>query len=317
MKILIVGINGQDGQLIAQHLARLGHRITGIGRQPQAVESIASSLEHYCAMEVGQHSDQYSRLLDQVKPSVIFYLAAVHGSSGTQLEDTWEALQATSILGLTHSLEFARVNQGVQVINFSSSRVFGNHHDQKISEETLRHPEDLYGVVKNNADALVNFYHRTHQVMATSLILFNHESKLRGPDFFSRKLVEEFHSLSNAGKSIHNFTTLDFWKDWGLADEYMEIIACNFQRFRRPSYILATGQTIHTCQLISEICEEIGLDENAIVGPLKSRPQAPLITASPPWTAAPVAFSKDTGSTPKIWGKDVFLRLLEQMNNGT
>ena len=317
MRILIVGVNGQDGQLIAEHLARLGHRITGIGRQPRAAEAIANWLEGYSAMEVGQRSHEYSQLLERVKPSAVFYLAAVHGSSGTQLEDAWEALQTTSILGLNHSLEYARLNEGVRVINFSSSRVFGRYHDKFLSEGTLRHPDDLYGVVKNNADGLVNFYHSVHQVKATSLILFNHESRLRGADFFSKKLVEEIHSLSNGGRSIHNFMTLDFWKDWGLADEYMKIIAHGFQRLERPSYIVATGHTIHTCQLISDICREIGIDDSAFFGCEKSASRRSSVGAPPPWTASPAALLEDTGSAPQIWGKEVFLSLLEQMNHET
>lgn len=315
MNVLIVGVNGQDGQLLARHLARLGHSVTGIGRQRQAAPLKMDCLVQYHATTVGRNAREYSQLLNDLKPSAVFYLAAVHGPSGTQLENDWEALQSTSILGLHHTLEYARQAGGVQVVNFSSSRVFGRNLNYLVTEDTARQPDDLYGVVKNNADALVEFYSRIHNVRATSLLLFNHESNLRGPEFFSRKLIQQIWSLSKGACLQNRFATFDFWRDWGLADEYMEVVANSFQLFKQPRYILATGQTVYTRQMVADICEEIGVDKSAILELSWDASPAGAAEGPPPWTASPTALLQDTGFAPQIYGKEVFLHLLRELRD--
>lgn len=309
---MIVGVDGQDGQLLSKHLKTSGHTVIGIGRRPAESDVARNWLDSYHHVDVGTHMAEYGTMLDAIQPSAIFYAAAVHGPSGTELEGKWQKLQETTIIGLHQTLEFARSNKKTRVINFSSSRVFGDSMCGELNENTLRKPSDIYGVVKNSADDLVQFYHAYHAIQATSLIFFNHESNLRNRAYFSSKLVQSLRAIQLNKKSAANFVTLDFWTDWGLADEYMKITATVFEQFRRPHYVFATGKTCHAHNLIVELCHELSIDERLIVGPHFARSDKPAMTLSPPWTAQPEALLADTHSAPCVTGKDVFLALLAQ-----
>lgn len=312
MKTMIIGACGQDGQLLAKHLRSRGHTVIGIGRRPIGRDVSRNWIDSYHCIDVAAQPFEYASLLEAVHPAAIFYTAAIHGPSGTELESRWRELQGTTILGLHQTLEFARVNRSTRVINFSSSRVFGRSFQGNISENTPRKPVDIYGLAKTNADSLVEFYRQYHDVLATSLIFFNHESNLRGSNYFSTKVIQNLKAIHAGGRPQADLATLDFWADWGLADEYMKIVATVFEGFRRPNYIFATGKTCYGYGLIIELCHHLGIDERLMMKAHLADRGNPTTSPSPPWTAEPKALADDTQVFPRVTGKDVFLSLLAE-----
>jgi GDPmannose 4,6-dehydratase len=70
---------------------------------------------------------------------------------------------------------------------------------------------------------LCRSYRESYGIRIACGILFNHESRRRGPQFLSRKVVDHVHALradAAAGPLAHG--NLKAQRDWGFAPDYVE-----------------------------------------------------------------------------------------------
>ena len=67
--------------------------------------------------------------------------------------------------------------------------MFGKVKDQKQSEITTLNPQSPYAVSKVFAHLITKNYRNSYNIFATSGILFNHESPLRGKEYVTEKLI--------------------------------------------------------------------------------------------------------------------------------
>ena len=67
--------------------------------------------------------------------------------------------------------------------------MFGKVQEVPQSEKTPFYPRSPYGVAKLYAHWITINYRESYNIFATSGILFNHESPLRGKEFVTRKIT--------------------------------------------------------------------------------------------------------------------------------
>ena len=119
------------------------------------------------------------RLLQQTEAMEVYNLAA-QSFVGVSFEQPITTAEITG-LGALNLLEAIRiVNPKIRFYQASTSEMFGDVQAIPQSEDTPFYPRSPYGVAKLFAHWSTVNYRESYDLFATSGILFNHESPLRG-----------------------------------------------------------------------------------------------------------------------------------------
>ncbi len=130
--------------------------------------------------------------------------------------------------------------------------MFGKVHEIPQSETTPFHPRSPYGVSKVFAHWATLNYRESYGIFATSGILFNHESPLRGKEFVTRKISDAVAKIHLGKSSLLELGNLNAKRDWGYAKEYVEGMYRMLQADTPSTYVLATNKT-HTVRTFVEL----------------------------------------------------------------
>jgi GDPmannose 4,6-dehydratase len=76
---------------------------------------------------------------------------------------------------------------------------------------------------------------------ASSGILFNHESPLRGTEFVTRKITATLAMIKHGTRDLLELGNMDALRDWGFAGDYVEGIHLMTQQPVADDFVLATG----------------------------------------------------------------------------
>ncbi|MEI9928758.1 MAG: GDP-mannose 4,6-dehydratase [Sphingomonas sp.] len=187
MKAMITGVTGQDGAYLAENLLERGYQVYGTFRRTSSV-----NLWRLEELGVADHpnlhlveydlTDQGSavRLLDATEVTEVYNLAA-QSFVGVSFDQPLTTGTITG-LGAANLLEAIRiVNPTIRFYQASTSEMFGKVQAIPQDEDTPFYPRSPYGIAKLYAHWMTINYRESYGMFATSGILFNHESPLRGP----------------------------------------------------------------------------------------------------------------------------------------
>jgi GDPmannose 4,6-dehydratase len=87
-------------------------------------------------------------------------------------------------------------------------------------------------------------YRESYDLFATSGILFNHESPLRGKEFVTRKITDALARIRLQKQDVLELGNIDAKRDWGFAREYVDGMYRMLQVSEPGVYVLATNRTI-------------------------------------------------------------------------
>jgi GDPmannose 4,6-dehydratase len=94
-------------------------------------------------------------------------------------------------------------------------------------------------------------YRESFGLHASSGILFNHESPLRGIEFVTRKITDGVARIK-LGLATHlPLGNMEAQRDWGHAREYVQAMWRMLQQDTPGDYVIATGRTAS----VREFCE--------------------------------------------------------------
>ncbi len=248
-KALITGITGQDGAYLAQFLLREGYEVYGLLRRSASAEVIGERLRWLGVIDDvrlidGDLSDLASiiRVMSDVKPDEVYNLAAqsfVHAS--------WQQPLLTGNitgLGAVNVLEAVRlVHPTARFYQASSSEMFGLIQEKVQSERTPFYPRSPYAAAKLYAHWMTVNYRESFGLHASSGILFNHESPLRGIEFVTRKVTDGVARIKLGLARELKLGNLDATRDWGHARDYVRAMALMMRQEKPDDYVIATGRT--------------------------------------------------------------------------
>jgi GDPmannose 4,6-dehydratase len=106
-------------------------------------------------------------------------------------------------------------------------------------------PTNPYGISKLSAHLMVQYYRDVKQLFACNGILFNHESKLRGDSFVSKKVCREVARIVKYGGSALYLGNIEAKKDWGYAPDYVTAFHLMLQQKNAEDFIISAGK-LHT-----------------------------------------------------------------------
>ena len=237
MNAIVTGITGQDGAYLAELLLEKGYNVYGTYRR-------TSSVNFWRIEELGieNHPNLHLRLLQQGKPREIYNLAA-QSFVGVSFDQPVTTAEITG-LGAVNLLEAIRiVDSSIRFYQASTSEMFGKVQQVPQTEATDFYPRSPYGVAKLYAHWMTINYRESYNIFATSGILFNHESPLRGREFVTRKITDGVARIKLGKQPYLALGNLDAKRDWGYAKEYVEGMWRMLQADTPDTYVLATNRT--------------------------------------------------------------------------
>lgn len=275
---LITGVTGQDGAYLAKLLLEKNYRVHGLVAR-------RSTDTRWRLRELGIESDiiylegdladgaSLQRAVFKSRPDEIYNLGAQSfvGSS-------WDQPVVTGVvdgLGVTHLLEAIRqTSPHTRFYQASTSEMFGLIQAERQSESTPFYPRSPYGVAKLYGHWITVNYRESFGLHASSGILFNHESPLRGIEFVTRKVTDSVARIKLGKQRELRLGNIDAKRDWGFAGDYVEAMWLMLQQDKADDYVVATGVTTTVRDMCKLAFEHVGLnhEDHVVIDPAFFRP---------------------------------------------
>ncbi len=260
----ITGITGQDGAYLAQLLLDKGYEVHGGVRrisQPENTRLEILGIVDKVHLHEFDLIDQNNvhRVLRDVEIDEFYNLAA-QSFVGT----SWELPVYTAdvdAMSVVRILDTLRTFQPkARFYQASTSEMFGLVQEVPQSETTRLYPRSPYGVAKVYAHHITVNYRESFGMHATSGILFNHESPLRGKEFVTRKITLGLAALACGGTKPIELGNMEAKRDWGFAGDYVEGMWRMLQQDEAADYVLATGETTTIRDFFTFAGAALGMD---------------------------------------------------------
>ena len=262
----ITGVTGQDGAYLSELLLKKGYKVFGGVRR-------LSSKNLWRLDELNLlGSDKFSlvdfdlsdpmnalRVIDSIKPDEVYNLGA-QSFVGVSFEQPYATAQITG-LGALNLLEAIReVNSKIRYYQASTSEMFGKVQSIPQNEDTPFYPRSPYGVAKLYAHWLTVNYRESYDIFASSGILFNHESPLRGLEFVTRKITHAAAMIKAGKQDVLELGNLNAKRDWGFAGDYVEGMWRMLQADTPDTFVLATNETTTVRDFVKWAFENAGIE---------------------------------------------------------
>jgi GDPmannose 4,6-dehydratase len=244
MKVLLTGVNGQDGRIICDAYLAIGAKVYGIGRKEifcSDGEIVQSETINIC------NPESFRKFLDYVKPNHIFHLAASHANStgmklhGVRSESEMFALH----VGATQTiLEWQRRNKRYKpklLVALSSQMYTADGDLRWIDESTPLNPSTIYGETKAKAFELVKEYREMYNVYAVGAILFNHSSRYTKLDFVLANIATQVVAILDGTQDRIVLRDFDSKIDISSAEEICEALLRVVNLDSPQDFVLASG----------------------------------------------------------------------------
>ncbi|WP_296279541.1 GDP-mannose 4,6-dehydratase [Pseudoxanthomonas sp.] len=252
---LITGITGQDGAYLAKLLLEKGYRVHGLLAR-RSTDTLWRLRELGIVDDVALVDGDLADLSSLIRAMQVSRAEEVYNLGAQSFVGTsWQQPLLTADIdgtGALRVLEAVRlVNPGARFYQASTSEMFGLIQAAKQDESTPFYPRSPYGVAKLMAHWATVNYRESHGMHASSGILFNHESPLRGIEFVTRKVTHAVASIKLGRQKELRLGNIDAKRDWGFAGDYVEAMWLMLQQEKPDDYVVATGVT----STVREMCE--------------------------------------------------------------
>jgi len=264
-RALITGVTGQDGAYLSELLLRKGYEVYGLLRRSASSDILDERLRwlgvaDQVRMVDGNLVDLSSliRVLQEVRPDEVYNLGAQ-----SFVKTSWNQPLLTGQvtgLGAANVLEAVRiVAPGTRFYQASSSEMYGLVQQPVQGERTPFYPRSPYAVAKLYAHWMTVNYRESFGMHASSGILFNHESPLRGIEFVTRKVTDGAARIRLGLAKELPLGNLDAKRDWGHARDYVRAMWLMLQQEQPDDYVVATGRTTTVRDMCRVAFEHVGL----------------------------------------------------------
>ena len=275
---LITGITGQDGPYLARLLLGKGYQVHGLvaRRSSDNLWRLRElGIENEVEFVNGDLADAGSiqRAVSRVRPDEFYNLGAQ-----SFVAASWDQPALTGTvdgLAVTHCLEAIRqCSPATRFYQASTSEMFGLIQSERQDEKTPFYPRSPYAVAKLYGHWITVNYRESFGLHASSGILFNHESPLRGLEFVTRKVTDAVARIKLGRQKELRLGNIDAKRDWGFAGDYVEAMWLMLQQERPDDYVIATGVTT----TVRDMCRiafdhlDLKMEDHLVIDPRFFRP---------------------------------------------
>ena len=265
-KALIIGVAGQDGSYLSEHLLEKGYEVHGLVRRNSTPEHQESRI-HHLGLQVQTHygdlTDQHSldSVIRRCQPDEIYNLGAQsHVRISFELPQFTAQVNGLGVLNLLTAVRLAAPE--AKVYQASSSEMFGDSVDPDNfqRETTPMTPVSPYGCAKLFGYNIVRNYRKSYGMFAANGILFNHESPRRGSNFVTSKVVRAACEIKLGRRDRLELGNMDSSRDWGHSKDYVRAMVMILNHDTPDDFVVATGQTHTVRDLVTGVFERLDLN---------------------------------------------------------
>jgi GDPmannose 4,6-dehydratase len=246
---LITGVTGQDGAYLSQFMLQKGYRVVGMMRRSASSDMVGERLRWLGVINDVELVDanlidlsSLIRLLQTYQPDEVYNLGAQSFVAASWNQPILTG-QVTG-MGAANLLEAIRIARPeARFYQASSSEMFGRIQEPRQSETTPFYPRSPYAVAKLYAHWMTVNHRESFGMHASSGILFNHESPLRGIEFVTRKITDGVARIKLGLAKELALGNLEAKRDWGHARDYVRAMWLMLQQDTPDDYVVATGRT--------------------------------------------------------------------------
>lgn len=266
---LITGITGQDGSYLAELLLKKNYVVHGIKRKSSSFNT--QRVDHIYVdphfrtnffLHYGDLTDSNSvfKIISEVRPDEIYNLGA-QSHVGVSFENPEYTAQVSGLgtLRILEAIRFLKLKK-TKFYQAGTSELFGEINKRKLfNEKSEFHPKSPYGASKLFAHHITKIYRKSYNIFACNGILFNHESPRRGETFVTRKITRFLTRwICKLEKTLY-LGNLYAVRDWGHAQDYVEMQWRILQQKKPEDYIVATGAICSVKEFVNKCCKYLGI----------------------------------------------------------
>lgn len=279
-RAFITGVTGQDGAYLSKFLLEQGYEVHGLLRRSASADVVGTRLKWLgIADKITLHDGNLTdlsgliRVLRDVQPAEVYNLAAQ-----SFVKASWQQPLLTGNvtgLGAANMLEAVRIIcPEARFYQASSSEMYGLIQEPVQSEKTPFYPRSPYAAAKLYAHWMTVNYRESFGLHASSGILFNHESPLRGIEFVTRKITDGVARIKLGMEDKLALGNLDAKRDWGHARDYVKAMWRMLQQDQADDYVIATGRTVSVREFCQLAFDHVGLklEDHVVVDERYMRP---------------------------------------------
>jgi GDPmannose 4,6-dehydratase len=279
-RALITGISGQDGAYLAKLLLAKDYEVVGIVRRSSHSGVAEHRLRWLGVLDKVRLVDgdlldlsSLCRIIAEHEPNEVYNLAAQSFVTASWNQPILTA--NVTAVGVTNVLEAIRlIRPAARFYQASSSEMYGKIQEPAQSETTPFYPRSPYAVAKLYGHWITVNYRESFGLHASSGILFNHESPLRGLEFVTRKVTDSVARIKLGLAKELRLGNIEAQRDWGHAGDYVRAMWLMLQQDHADDYVIATGTTTSVREMCRIAFEHVGLDMNdhLVIDPAFYRP---------------------------------------------
>ncbi|MBS1269187.1 MAG: GDP-mannose 4,6-dehydratase [Gammaproteobacteria bacterium] len=265
-RALITGITGQDGAYLTELLLEKGYEVHGMVRRVALedpdhrmwrIRHLLDRLNLYSASM--ESFPSIFKTVQTIGPDELYHLAAQSFVSYS-FEDEFSTLN-TNINGTHYILAAVKEIQPDCRFYFAgSSEMFGKVREIPQTEDTSFHPRSPYGISKVAGFDLTRNYREAYGIHASSGILYNHESPIRGFEFVTRKITRHAARIKLGLANELRLGNLEAKRDWGHAKDYVRAMWLMLQSDEPDDYVISSGETHSVREFAQKAFAKVDLD---------------------------------------------------------
>tara|TARA_B100000886_G_C20394360_1_gene479673 strand:- start:178 stop:1149 length:972 start_codon:yes stop_codon:yes gene_type:complete len=246
-KVLIFGVNGQDGKLLSEYLLKKNYKI--IGTHYKSIKN-----KHFTIIKLNINDfKKVSSLIKRFKPNEIYNFAGISDLSSN--EKNFYLSEKTNNLAVINILQSIK-NTKIKYFQPITSEIYGHYKkEKKIDKNTIYNPQSSYAISKLSSMFYIRLFREKFGVHAVSGILFSHESELRKNKFVTKMIIENLYKLKSNKISDFQIYNINAKRDWGYARDYVKLIHKCTNRKKADDYFIGTGK-LHSVKEIVDIASK-------------------------------------------------------------
>lgn len=256
-KAIITGITGQDGTYLTKFLLEKNYEIYGILSGEPGKDKFVNF------EKIGFDESKIKKIKLEELKEIDLENAEIYNFAGqSSVGASWNEPLITYEVNLIKYLKLLEITKGknTKMLQASSGEMYGDV-PGIINEDTPFNPQNPYAVSKLAAHYHGKLLRESNGEWITNVILFNHESPLRDDRFVLRKIVNGIKDIKEGKADKIELGNIEIERDWGFAEEYVEIMWQLMQKNNPMDVIIATGNTISLKTLISYFFKYFGLQD--------------------------------------------------------
>ena len=270
LKVLIIGITGQDGSNFARYLLKYktNLEIYGSYNSENKLILISDITKDIHVLKIDLNNLQnIEDVIKSIMPDYIINFS----SAQPQFENNNINFFKINTLSTIHILDcIVKYKTNIKYFSAGSSLEFNNNNNNNIINLTDKsEPNNIYGITKLSNRLIINYYKNKYNLFAVHAVLFNHDSASRSDDFISKKIISNLKNIkesidnneNNENFEINNFKPFEInniftYRDWSDSRDFVEAIWLMMNTEKPDNYILSSGVEYSLFDFIN-VCLEL------------------------------------------------------------